>query len=447
MLAGRYEEAAERFLAARELAQGTVPQARIEGKLGELAFKRGDMTSAVEPIERALRLLGWRVPRSAPGFLLALLWEVGVQTVHTWAPGRTIGRRTLPEGATDLLAVRFYNLLTYAYWFRRGKIPCLWSHLRGLNVAERYPPTEELAHAYSSHGPALTLVGWFSRAIVYLEKSLKIRTDLGNVWGRGQSLHFYGVVLYTASRFTDCLEKCREAVVLLEQTGDPWELNIARWQIAGSLYRLGRLREAADEAKRIYHDALKIGDAPGAGMSLDIWARATLGEVPPEAIQTELARAQQDGQRGAMLWLAEGVRLCGMGWWREAAAAFEFGHQVAEAAGVRNTYVLPLLTWKATACREDAETNPRYTSSQRTAARRAARAAAAKALRRSRRFQNDLPHALREAARLDVLSGRVARARRLFDESLSVAERQGAQYEYEQTLLAREILAKADRTG
>jgi two-component system sensor kinase len=384
-----------------------------------------------------LRLLGWRAPRSTPGFLLALLWEIGVQTVHTWTPGLTVGRRTLREGATDLLAVRFYTRLAYAYWFRRGKIPCLWSHLRSLNVAERYPPTEELAHAYSSHGPALTLVGWFSRAIAYLEKSLKIRTDLGNVWGRGQSLHFYGVVLYTASRFTDCVDRCREAVVLLEQTGDPWELNIARWQIAGSLYRLGRLREAAEQARRIYHDALKIGDAPGAGMSLDPWSRATLGDAPADAIQQELQRAQQDGQRGAMLWLAEGVRLCGAGRWRDAAAAFENGQQVAEAGGVRNTYVLPLLPWLATACREDAETNPQYTPRERDALRRRARAAAATAIRRARRFQNDLPHALREAARLDVLGGRFARARRLFDESLSVAERHGARYEYAQTLLAR----------
>jgi tetratricopeptide (TPR) repeat protein len=437
MLAGRYEEAAERLLAARALARDSVTQARIEGKRGELAFKRGDMTSAVEPIERALRLLEWRVPRSTPGFLLALLWEIGVQAVHTWAPRRTIGRRALREGATDLLAVRFYSSLAYAYWFRRGKIPCLWSHLRALNVAERYPPTEELAHAYSSHGPALTLVGWFSRAIAYLEKSLQIRTDLGNVWGRGQSLHFYGVVLYTASRFNDCIDKCREAVALLEQTGDPWELNIARWQIAGSLYRLGRLPEAADEAKRIHHDAIKIGDAPGAGMSLDVWARATLGHAPPGAIQTELQRAHQDGQRGAMLWLAEGVRLCGAGHWREAAAAFESGHHVAEAAGVRNTYVLPLLPWLATACREDAETNPQYTARERDAVRRRARAAAATATRRARRFQNDLPHALREAARLDVSLGRLARARKRFDESLSVADRHGARYEHAQTLLAR----------
>jgi tetratricopeptide (TPR) repeat protein len=437
MLAGRYDEAEASFLAARALARGTVAQARIEGKRGELAFKRGDMTSALEPMEQALRLLGWRVPRSQPGFLLALLWEVGVQTVHTLAPRQTVGRRVLREGATDLLAARFYNSLAYGYWFRQGKIPCLWSHLRALNVAERFPPGDELAHAYSSHGPALTLVGWFSRAIVYLEKSLQIRTDLGNLWGRGQTLHFYGVVLYTASRFTECIEKCREASSLLEQTGDPWEWYIARWQIAGSLYRLGRLREAAEEAKQIYHDARKIGEAPGAGMSLDLWARATLGDVPADAIQAEMQRARQDGQRGAMLWLAEGVRLCGAGRWGDAAAAFETGHQVAEAAGVRNTYVLPLLPWLATACREDAERNPQYTSRERDALLQRARAAAATAIKRARRFQNDLPHALREAARLDVLGGRLDRARRRFDESLSVAERQGARYEYAQTLLAR----------
>src|SRR5207244_10935711 len=41
MLRGRYGEAAAAFQSAGTLAQGTVVQARIEGKKGELAFKRG----------------------------------------------------------------------------------------------------------------------------------------------------------------------------------------------------------------------------------------------------------------------------------------------------------------------------------------------------------------------------------------------------------------------
>src|SRR5439155_10596750 len=139
--------------------------------------------------------------------------------------------------------------------------PCLWGHLREMNLAERYPPTLELAQAYSEHAPAMTLLPYFSRGLAYAEKSLAIRKDLGDLWGQGQSLHFHGVVLYAASRYAECIDKCREAVRLLERTGDQWEVNIARYQIAASQYRLGNLEEAVAEARRMYQSGIELGDA------------------------------------------------------------------------------------------------------------------------------------------------------------------------------------------
>ncbi|TMQ31201.1 MAG: hypothetical protein E6K70_23045, partial [Planctomycetota bacterium] len=76
-----------------------------------------------------------------------------------------------------------------------------------MNLAERYPPTPELAQAYSEHAPAMSLIPYFRRGIAYAQKSLAIRKELGDLWGQGQSLHFYGVVLYASSRFHECIEK------------------------------------------------------------------------------------------------------------------------------------------------------------------------------------------------------------------------------------------------
>src|SRR5437764_11161992 len=87
----------------------------------------------------------------------------------------------------------------------------------------------------------MTMVPWYGRGIAYARKSLVIRTSLDNVWGQGQSLHFYGVVLYAASRYRESLDKLAEAVRLLERTGDRWEVNTARWHMAFARYRLGEL--------------------------------------------------------------------------------------------------------------------------------------------------------------------------------------------------------------
>jgi two-component system sensor kinase len=434
MLRGVYEEAARQFEVARDLATDRLAQARIEGSLGEVAFKRGDLPATGAAIERALRHLGKRVPRWSWMFGVLALWEVAVQALHTCFPQWFLARRPLAGAEPELTAVRLYSRLGYAYWFCRGPIPCFWTHLRDMNLAERYPPTRELAQAYSEHAPAMSMIGWFSRGIAYAEKSLAIRRSLGDAWGEGQTLHFYGVVLYAASRFDECIDKCRKAGALLEQTGDPWELNSARYQVALSLYRLGDLPGAVQEAWRFHQAALELGDVQGAAMSLDVWAMASRGKVPGEVIRAELDRPSDDVQRAAQVLLAEAVRLLAEGRTAEAATELQRGVAGVRKAGISNGFVAPVFAWLATALRRQAE---ECNGGERKVLLRRADRAARQAERIARRFQNDLPHALRERALIAALQGHSSRARRLFDQSLSEAERQGARYEQAQSLAAR----------
>jgi PAS domain S-box-containing protein len=437
MLRGRYEQAAAQFQVALRLARGHLSQATIIGKLGELAFKRGDVKGAGEHFESSLRILGRRVPRWSLTFFLRCLWQVVIQGLHTLWPAAFLGRRKLIDTREEFLAIRLYSRLAHLYWFHRGTVAALWSHLRGLNLAERYPPTPELAQAYSEHAPGMSLIPWFKRGIAYAEKSLVIRRELGDIWGQGQSLHFYGVVLYAGSSFKECIAKCREGIRLLERTGDFWEVNIARFQIAASLYRLGNLAAAVAEAQRLHQAGLDVGDPQASGISLDIWSRASCGRIPPEIIQRELHRPSADVQRYAQLMLAEGVRLIYADFPDRAASVLERALQRLRQAGICNAWVSPVLPWLATALRLQAEKASPFDPRRRADVLKKAYATARKALRMARKYQNELPHALRECGLLCALRGRARRARRYFDEGLEVAQRQGAAYEHARTLQAR----------
>jgi two-component system sensor kinase len=439
MLRGRYDEAAKKTEAAREVAEGNVAQARIEGKLSELAFKKGDMKTAIDANERALQLLGHKVPQWSVVFFLCLLREAIVQVLHTWLPKWFLARRSLENSdeQKERLTLRLLNRLTYAYWFGRGKIPCLWAHLRGMNLAERYPPTLELAQAYSTHAPVMSLVALFNRGIGYAEKSLAICKSLGDLWGQGQAYHFHGLVLFVASRFEESIEKCREAVRLLERTGDVWEVNIARYHVANSLYRLGNLAAAIAEAKRMHQSGLELGDIQASGICFDVWTRASGGQVNPEALATELKRQRADVQASTQVQLSEGVRLFALDRAEEAVTVLANAHQYAENAGVNNAWTQPVLPWLATALRRQAEKTSNWTPERRTQLLKRAAKIARKALRIARTFQNDLPHALREAGLIAAMTGSIRAARKHLDESLVVAQRQGARLEHAQTLLVR----------
>jgi two-component system sensor kinase len=434
MLRGRYAEAAAQLELALALAEG-LDRAQVEGKLGELAFKRDDIATAGYRFERALGLLGRRAPRLRISFLVLVVWEAFVQLLHSALPRWFPGRRA--PTATDLLAVRLYSRLAHLYWFYRGTVPALWSHLRGLNLAERYLPTPELAQAYSEHAPGMSLLGWFSRGIAYAEKSLDIRKALGDLWGQGQSLHFHGVVLYACARYREAIDRCREAIRLLGRTGDQWEVNIARFQVGASLYRLGRLREAVEEAQRMYQSGLDLGDAQASGISLDVRSRASLGRVPSEIIQAELARKSEDVQRAAQVWLAEAVRLLSGGEAGDAAGVLQQAADRLNSAGVMNAWVAPVLPWLATALREQAERLTDRVPNRRRALLARAWRAARRAARLSGRFPNEQPHALRELGLLSALRGDARRALRYLDEAVAVARALNARYELALTRRAR----------
>ncbi len=442
MLAGRYAEAQEHLERAREMAEGSLRQAEIDGRLGELAFKRGDVDQACEAYERGLRLLGHPVPAAGPALWLNALREVLVQAGHTIAPSLLTGRAPAPpEDSREMLAVRLYSRVAYPYWFGRGAAPTLWAHLRGMNLAERYGPTPELAQAYSEHAPVMTVLPWFSRAVAYAERSLAMRRASGDVWGQGQSLHFYGVALYGASRFDECIARCEEAVRLLERTGDRWEMNTASWHIAMCDYRKGNLPAAARRAHEVHREGREIGDAQAAGISLGIWARATRGAVPGELVATELAREKGDIHTRAELVMAEGLRLMRAGRPGPAARMLHEQLRVIERRGFRQEYVAPVSAWLATALRMRLEESPALSRSRRILVARRARRASRKALFWARSFKNNLPHALRERALVLALTGGGARAEALLERSAAEAERQGAGYELALTRRAQARMA------
>jgi signal transduction histidine kinase/DNA-binding response OmpR family regulator/tetratricopeptide (TPR) repeat protein len=437
VLRGLYDSAGEKLAEAAAAAEGTLARVEIEGKLGELAFKRGDMARAIECYEAALALLGKYVPQQRGMLRLLVLWEVFVQGLHTLLPGLFVHRcRRLP-GARERLTLRLLSNLAHGYWYCRSVDHVLWAHLRGLNLAERFLPTPELAQSYAEHAPGLTLVGYLSRAEKYARKSLELRRTFGDWWGQGQSLHYWGVVLYAGSRFSECVEKCREGIRLLERTGDYWQVHIARYQIAASLYRLGDLAGALEESEQNYRSGLDLGDEQASGIILDVWVRATEGVVPQAVLQRESERKRHDAQGAAQVLLARALAAAGQADLDQAQALLEQGIAVADKAGIHNAYTLPCRVWLATLLRRQAQSADLRIPQRRDALLRRAQIAARAAIRASWICRNDLPHALRELALIRAMRGNVRSARRLLERSLQLAQRQGALFEYAQTLLAR----------
>jgi two-component system sensor kinase len=437
LLLGRYDEAGHQFEAASQHAEGRFSQAEVQSKLGELAFKRGEMETAISYFESGLRTLGKTVPRRLPLLLLLAVWELMVQGLHTVFPTLLVHRLRRQPNGPERLSLKLLSSLAHGYWYCRSMPYVLWAHLRGMNLGECFVPTRELAHSYSEHAPAMTLVGATWRALQYAQKSLEIRKQLGDWWGQGQSHVYFAVVYYSASQYRKCIEAGREAIRLLDRTGDYWQIHLARYQIAASLYRMGDLAGALEEAQLNYKSGNELGDDLASGINLDVWVRATGGALPEAILNQELERKRFDAQGRGQVLFTSGIRLLENGNLEKGEQALQQAVDVAEKASVRNAYTLQFLPWLATALRRRALQIHDQTPQRRQELLRRAEYAARRAIGFRWLCQNDVPHAYRELALLRAMRGDVSSARRLLEKSLALAKMQSARLEYAQSLLAR----------
>jgi PAS domain S-box-containing protein len=429
-LQGVYSEAEEQYVLARSLVQERAAAASIDAKLGALAFKQADIATARQHLEGALERLGRRIPRSTPAQVLFLLWEAMVQAAHSIAPKLLLGRRSPAGREVDFLAMRIYSRLAYLYWFYSGRTTCAWTHLRGLNLAERYPPSPELAQAYSEHAPVMTMLPWFSRGLRYARRSYEIRHSYGDTWGKGQSLGFLAVVEYNASRFDDAIASCNEAIRLLRQTGDQWEVNTATWHLALCHWRKGELAEAAHVARELFYSAREIGDRTAAGIALSIWTRVSDGHLDGALLEEQIRASDgDDAQTTAELYLARALHARANGDLQAALDYLEQAAGVVRSAKLRQEYIAPIYPWIATVRRELSERAPLHNPRLRESFLRRAARSARVARRWARSYRNNAPQALRESALIASERGRCRRARRWMDASVAVAVAQGARYE------------------
>ena len=443
MLQGEYDEAEKWIQASVRSSETDFDNALVATRQGELAFKRGDKVKSVNCYEMALQRLGQDVCTNRLQLFGGLLSEVGRQCFNTIFPC-LVGREQQPPSEKQRLCIQLYSDIARGYWYTRDKFYTLWAHLRGMNQAEQFAPTEMLARAYSEHAPAMTLLGLYRRGVAYATRSLQIRKQLQNVWGQGQSRNFLSILYYSCSAYDQCISEASQAVSILERTGDYWEVHIARYQYAASLFRQGHLREALDQAQINYQSALGRSDFQGTGNIVEVWARAALGNIPSDVLQIELNRDVDDAQRISQVKLACGVHQFYKDQFAEAYDTFAEAVKIAESASVLNTYVTPCYVWKVTAQRRMLETSPPKTASSRKRAFDQLVAASKRALRLAGRFSNELPHAYREHAAISALLGKMHQAKRCFQKSLAIASQQGAKLEQiETTLLYAKYAAEA----
>jgi two-component system sensor kinase len=435
MLSGKYEEAGTWLEQTKREATTCFDKASVQLKTGEHQFRMGDKKSAVKHFELAYSELGYQVPgRVRTCFSLAR--ETVTQFLHSCFPNWFVNRTKTEPDLTTRLGLKILGRLGHGYWYTQSKSVTLWTHLRAMNWAEKFQPTPELAQIYSEHAPAMSLIPWKFRGLEYARKSLQLRREFNDTWGQGQTRNFESILYYACGNFDETVLAASRAVTILQRTGDFWEVNIARYHFAAGTLRQGKLKQAYDEARRIYEDSLALGDFQSTGNILDVWARASLGQVPAEVLERESNRDVDDVQCKCEIQLAKAICNFYHEEFDQAIDCLKQAIRDAKAANIVNAYVVPIYSWLATCTRKKLETEWPRNPIARTRGVKQVLKLCKRAVRISWRFVGEKPHAYRELGIAYSLAGKITKAKRSFEKSVAVATQQGATYELAQTNLA-----------
>jgi adenylate cyclase len=142
-------------------------RARWHRLLGEAYQQLGDAAPARHHLERALEVLGSRVPASAASWMDVLATQVARRSLRRLRPGGPVERRPdRREEARERAAVAFIIMETY--WVLEEQIPMLPASLWGLNQAERAGDVDITARAQAGTGMILGTVGLRRLAALHL---------------------------------------------------------------------------------------------------------------------------------------------------------------------------------------------------------------------------------------------------------------------------------------
>jgi hypothetical protein len=269
---------------------------------------------------------------------------------------------------------------------------------------------------------------------------MALRRELNDIWGQGHSLLWKGVNSWAAGRYADGISSLSEAIALFDQTGDPAEMNFARFHLSCCHYAAGNLAESIIEARKTFDLSIQNGD-PRANCSLYIWSKAVGGNLPFDRLRGNFAMNPDDILSTCNLDKGEGYWHLYHGRSAEAVAAFERACDQPRKHLLLLYHTIAGMPGRAMALREHAEEIAKSDTSQAKRVRKRAMRMARRAALFPRFFVVERPHAFRELSLSHAAMGSTKKAWKFAVKSCASAEQQKAKYELAQSNLVRAQLA------
>ena len=434
-----YQEAADSYQAARDayaVAYGEhwdpLEQVVLERKIGEALFRQGDYQGAADHLQRALGLLGIRLPESRAQVQRALLGQVVRQAAHRVLPRRIMRPATgaVPGAIQEELDISY--LISFIDFFASRQERFLLLAFRILNVAEANAQVPWISRSCAALSLVFDFMSVRQLGKYYSTRAVDLAEQVQDVIALAQAHHAAAHHSWLSSDWDRALEHGERALAALGEDGALRERSTAVWVVASVLIWRGDLKAAL----AVSEELVRIGDEKAdvetscVGTGRQGLAQVRLGRLEDAATSLKRAVALADAvpdhlnrveTRGDL-----GKCLLRLGEWQEAEVVLEEGRRLCGEHRVQYHNAVPVLAGLVEVYLHAAEQTEEPVKRQWL--EKAARASEA-ALKNARRFRPGLAEAMRLRGTYEWLRGSTTSAQKWWQRSIGLATQLGIRYD------------------
>jgi class 3 adenylate cyclase len=412
----------------------TIRRARWEHQLGDAYLGLGQLGPEREHLHAALALLNRRVPASGRRLAVGLAWQGAQQARNRLWPRSPVAAS--PEARTALLeAAEVYERLNLLDFYANRRVHALHAAVKGLNLAEGSGSPAAVVRLTASCGWSIGYVPLHWLAEAYIRRGLVAAERVADPLARAWVLQVSALYGVGVGRWPRARAHLEEAAAILRRLGDRRRLAEVSALRSWVAYFQGRFADAATLIAELDRFGRHSGDA-----QVQSWA--LVGQAANALRSGDLDRAVlllQDRQApalAALLYLRRG----------ESQAAHETIQAALEWTRIPpiKCYWFDLYAMTAEVAIALWQVSRQHGSDEEAAARTVAQQAVRSLRRYAHTFPIGQPRLLLCQGLLAWISGRPARAQRVWRRSLAAAERLGMPYDQ---LLAHQQLGRHGHTS
>ena len=263
IVTGEFEKAIHLYESVFPHKGSRVEKAKIHYLICNAYFKMGDLQSCEHFADRGLGLLKERLPGNMANVMMSLIKELFIHVLHGVFPLLFVKRDRNDVDEKVSLIIDLYHTASWMYVLSDVK-KFIYTILRMLNISEsRIGISRQMGKSLAAYASMCMAIPFFTHAMKYHEKAIRLRKNISDEWGVGQSLQWLAYAYAWQGDYKESDEHFEKSLSIFRRIGDMWEIGMDLGGLSHNAYMVSDYDRCINITREYQSISAKLSDYYG----------------------------------------------------------------------------------------------------------------------------------------------------------------------------------------